>query len=1182
MDSLKKYHGLRPDLAVFTGDLTEWGKKTEFEDLRGFVDGLCKHLDLPHYRIVMIPGNHDVNRVLCENYFKLCGEEGALPAPYYFEKWKYFKSFFDQFYRDIPKIQFTQEQSYTLFEIPELKCVVAGLNSAMQESHRDEDHYGFVGEEQLRWFRGQLEAYKQKGWFRIAAVHHNVQRGAKDDNENLRDADDVKRLLEGSVNMLLHGHVHQSQIGWLTQKSPILAAGSAAVKKECRPDETLNQYQLIQVFANRFVRYCRSFVPGNKSWVWDNSVHTDPAKPFEEEEASFDAVSAALPAEGNVAATSHTGADWNEGRKEREHDTFLSRVEKTFKLRHPEAEITRYNEHGKVPYLRVCEKKGTVVEMYPVGVVERGMNVEMLEIFDRETVSKYRGTDFGARAHLVYGGDIPSHDDLFRHPAVQRIRLQSFIECQGLIDFSGYVHRQSNRLENDVVYPPKLYVPQRLCVKEADVELENEAVGMTLQWLSEPAGRFILILGEFGTGKTFLLRQLALRLAQDGHSYPLLLEMRSLEKTNHLDNLVAQQIARENIEYKSDKFRYMLAEGRVVLLFDGFDELASRVTYERATEHLDVLIDAAQGERARVVVTSRTQHFISDRQVKLKMMEKVEMVSRHRIAYLQKFQPAQIRQFLCNYLGSKEEAEKRYILIDEINDLLGLSENPRMLSFIVELPEADLLKARREQGEITAAKLYELILQKWLEGEQRRIGVGNRDELKLSDRWHAVTALAMSLWATTEPRIGIDGLKEELQRALKILLHIDIATQQIASGTLLVRDEEGRFGFIHQSVLEWLVARHAAEKDKLGEVLSVRPVSALMADFLCDLSDRTPLKTWIQDALARPVSDAVTKNALLLEQRLQKRGIIIRGAKMLAGEQLRGQDFSGQDLSYADFSNADVTEANFRGCNLRGARFQGAVLCRANLVKAGLQRANVSGADCKETNLSGADLTDADVRETDFYRAKLFGAQIEVGALNKEKTYGAAMPGDTCRAAHSFPFCARSVAINPQGDLLAIGGANGYLALWDIKTGLELKVLRGHKSRVSSVAFDSSGKLLASGSEDNTVRLWEVEGKKEPKVLRGHESRVYSVAFDSSGKLLASGSRDNTVRLWEVATGRCMAILLHLPEGWVIYTPAGRYKLGGDVGNNFWHVINLCRFAPGELDEFIPNLRMPMDESILA
>ena len=40
-------------------------------------------------------------------------------------------------------------------------------------------------------------------------------------------------------------------------------------------------------------------------------------------------------------------------------------------------------------------------------------------------------------------------------------------------------------------------------------------------------------------------------------------------------------------------FRYMLEEGRIVLLFDGFDELVTRVTYDRAAEHLRVLLDSA-------------------------------------------------------------------------------------------------------------------------------------------------------------------------------------------------------------------------------------------------------------------------------------------------------------------------------------------------------------------------------------------------------------------------------------------------------------------------------------------------------------------------------------------------------------------------------------------------------------
>jgi 3',5'-cyclic AMP phosphodiesterase CpdA len=53
--------------------------------------------------------------------------------------------------------------------MPELKLVVAGLNSTMRESHQAEDHYGYLGEAQLRWFADKLAPYRQEGWLRIAA-----------------------------------------------------------------------------------------------------------------------------------------------------------------------------------------------------------------------------------------------------------------------------------------------------------------------------------------------------------------------------------------------------------------------------------------------------------------------------------------------------------------------------------------------------------------------------------------------------------------------------------------------------------------------------------------------------------------------------------------------------------------------------------------------------------------------------------------------------------------------------------------------------------------------------------------------------------------------------------------------------------------------------------------------------
>ena len=840
-------------------------------------------------------------------------------------------------------------------------------------------------------------------------------------------------------------------------------------------------------------------------------------------------------------------------------------------------------------YLHVTKSRGPHGIEYPLAAVQQ-VTPELLDAFLTGLHERYRITNPGVHSTLVYEG--PAASEELRIKALKHgVLLERLMEYMGLLDLSGYLREQSRRLESDTTYPPSLYVGQHGVMSLEGRELPvSNALEQMQRWMKDPLGNLVLVLGDFGTGKTFLLRELALQMASEVPEGPIpfFIELRKLEKRSTLDELIAAHIAQAQMnDVTVATLRFMLADGQIALLFDGFDEYVQRVTYEHAAEHLSTLLEGAQ-DKAKIVITSRTQHFETEQQVREALALRPGGMRGYQLLKLRPFDKEQIHQFLRKRLGNQAEAEERYQLLEELPDLPKLAVNPRMLSFIMNLPREALLQAKERDQKMTRARLYELILDWWLTGETTRVGSEEAGPgLSTKQRWNAVTGLAMRLWLSGDPAIPIQQLPDEfigeLQRLEQWQMDPDEARHQIGSGTLLIRDEQKKFSFIHQSVMEWLVARELAGRLQQGAAvpeLGKQVLSPLMVDFLCELAGKQKAEEWAQAELATRGVGHFHKNAQAI---LNPLGIKPAVRMNRVGEDLRGEDFSGKDLRNADLSRALLIGVSLAGADLTGAKLASAQLQRADLSGANLERADLSSADLTGARLLGAKLMGATLEGTRFREAKLLKAMFDPSALEgrEDDLWGAALPtsGPPAPMVSAAPFY-RAVTYSPDGKLLAAGG-NGAIQLWDVESGLMLRVFQGHEGEITSVAFSPDGKTLASGSFDNTVRLWDALNGSERRVLKGHSQSVWSVAFSPDGKTLASGSEDNTVRLWDAESGGCLAVLVSLPEGWVAFTPDGRYRSKGALGGAFWHAINLCRFEPGELDPYL-QLRVSDEEPLYS
>jgi serine/threonine protein kinase len=113
----------------------------------------------------------------------------------------------------------------------------------------------------------------------------------------------------------------------------------------------------------------------------------------------------------------------------------------------------------------------------------------------------------------------------------------------------------------------------------------------------------------------------------------------------------------------------------------------------------------------------------------------------------------------------------------------------------------------------------------------------------------------------------------------------------------------------------------------------------------------------------------------------------------------------------------------------------------------------------------------------------------------------------------------RALAITADGKTIASGSADQAIKLWDVASATSFATLKGHTGTIRALAFSPDGRTLASGADkDAQVRIWDVSGRTERSVLTGHEGGVHALTFAPNGSLLSAGA-DRLLRLWDLEAG---------------------------------------------------------------
>ena len=404
------------------------------------------------------------------------------------------------------------------------------------------------------------------------------------------------------------------------------------------------------------------------------------------------------------------------------------------------------------------------------------------------------------------------------HSDVELIQISDLEKS--IIDFSGYVHGLISRLEND---PSLKYFIEPLLQRE-NLSVSEFAFDFLNEWLLSPSLNQLTLLGDYGTGKSTLLKMFALKMA---HYYqteavekggrarvPIFIDLRDYTHVISLKQIILDLLDTYSIKAASySAFEYVILDGQVLLILDGFDEMVSRGNYEVTLRNFRELNKNALG-KTKIILSCRTHYFTNLQDIQrfhgtpanlgnlsqsyTDLYREIATKSNFLISYLMEFKSDQIEEYLQKRCGSNSEKVKFFI--NNTYNLKELSSRPVLLDLIV----ASEGKIDAGNLKITPGLLYQVYTDIWLSNNDWSSIIDVNDKLELLEyfAFMASTNKEFSMHYKDIPEI-IKTWRSELKEIDTI--EID---RELRTASFLINDKSGNYKFSNRSFQEFFYAKY--------------------------------------------------------------------------------------------------------------------------------------------------------------------------------------------------------------------------------------------------------------------------------------------------------------------------------------------------------------------------------------